>query len=213
MISFGAREMRKQRYEKDLLINRVEITEKHFKNLVAIASRNVLLETLPKEGIIAEIGVFKGDFSASILKRSTPKKLFLIDRWNTEQFPSTLKDEVRKRFEKEIVNEGVIIVQDSSILAADRFSDNYFDWIYLDTDHSYEVTLSELVAYKDKIKPGGFITGHDFILGNWKDMVRYGVKEAVYEFCVKYDWELIYMTMENKEYPSFGIRQINDKKM
>lgn len=39
-------------------------------------------------------------------------------------------------------------------------------------------------------------------------MVRYGVIEAVYEFCAKYDWELLYITAENEGNPSFAIRRI-----
>ena len=58
------------------------------------------------------------------------------------------------------------------------------------------------------MKPNGIIAGHDYILENWNGMVRYGVKEAVYEFCVKYNWEIIYITMENKEHPRFDIKAL-----
>jgi hypothetical protein len=135
--------------------------------------------------------------------------MILIDRWVIAEYPISLKFDVIKKFKEKIDSGKIEVVQVDSIAAASEFKDAYFDWIYLDTDHSYEVTLQELIAYKDKVKSNGIIAGHDFILGNWNDMVRYGVKEAVYEFCVKYDWEIIYLTMENREHPSFAIRRID----
>jgi hypothetical protein len=70
-------------------------------------------------------------------------------------------------------------------------------------------TIAELNLYSKKIKQGGIIAGHDYIIGNWTDMIRYGVIEAVYEFCVNNEWEIIYITMELNENPSFAIRKIN----
>ena len=37
------------------------------------------------------------------------------------------------------------------------FKDDYFDWIYIDTDHSYPTTIGELEAYAPKIKENGII--------------------------------------------------------
>ena len=65
------------------------------------------------------------------------------------------------------------------------FEDSTFDWIYIDTDHSYELTYKELRGYAPKVKPDGIIAGHDYSMGNWIDAYRYGVIEAVNEFCVQ----------------------------
>ena len=92
--------------------------------------------------------------------------------------------------------------------AVSDFEDNYFDWIYLDTDHSYELTSVELLKYAAKAKQNGVISGHDYSMGNWVESYRYGVIEAVHEFCVKHDWELIYLTLEPTENQSFAIRRI-----
>lgn len=93
--------------------------------------------------------------------------------------------------------------------AAQDFEDGYFDWIYIDTDHSYETTRDELELYAPKMKPGGIIAGHDYKIGNWISMYRYGVIEAVHEFCVKHNWELIYLTVEPSESQSFANRKIH----
>ena len=89
-----------------------------------------------------------------------------------------------------------------------EFEDGYFDMIYIDTDHSYATTRDELAAYLPKMKPDGIIAGHDYSLGNWVTGYRYGVIEAVHEFCVAHDWELLYLTAEPLERQSFAIRKI-----
>ena len=40
-----------------------------------------LLRFLPKNAVVAEIGIAKGDFSAQILEQSSPKRRYLIDPW------------------------------------------------------------------------------------------------------------------------------------
>ncbi len=87
-------------------------------------------------------------------------------------------------------------------------ADSYFDWVYLDTDHSYSVTKQELDILKFKVKPGGIIAGHDYISYDFIGHTRYGVIEAVNEFCVNEQWEIIYLTAETNQYRSFAIRKI-----
>ena len=38
---------------------------------------------------------------------------------------------------------------------------------------------------------------------------RFGVIEAVYQFCVEEDWELLYLTLENAANGSFAVRKIS----
>ena len=46
-------------------------------------------------------------------------------------------------------------------------------------------------------------------MGNWEDGIKYGVKEAVHQFCVEENWELVYLTAQIGENTTFGIRKIN----
>ena len=50
-----------------------------------------------------------------------------------------------------------------------------FDFIYIDGLHTYEQVKKDILNYKDLIKVGGIIGGHDY-LENW-----FGVKQAVDE--------------------------------
>ncbi len=70
------------------------------------------------------------------------------------------------------------------------------------------MTREELVKYAPKVKHNGIIAGHDYTMGNWDSLNKYGVIEAVHEFCVKYGWELVYLTVEPTENQSFAIKRI-----
>jgi len=182
--------------------------EKHVQHLVSLPDRVAMLRLLPANGVVAEIGVNEGDFSAQILRYCTPKKFILIDVWASKRYHGGLFDQVKTRFNSELTSGQMEIIRKYSFDAIADCADVFFDWVYLDTDHSYETTQRELELLRPKMKPGGIIAGHDYIIGNWNGGIRYGVIEAVREFCIQYDWEMIYLTHELDIPPSFAIRAI-----
>lgn len=186
-----------------------ELTPRHIRHLQVLPDRAALLEQLPKNGVVAEIGVDRGDFSEQILRVTAPAKLHLIDAWSSKRYHQGLQKFVEDRFAAGIAQGIVEINKGLSTDMAAHFPDAYFDWIYIDTDHSYFTTRDELVLYAPKMKLEGMIAGHDFVVGNWASLVRYGVQEAVYEFCCLNDWEMRWMTLENGGFPSFAIRRMH----
>lgn len=198
----------KKYIEKNRPSNLYEFHAKHLENTIVLPNRDSLLDKLTKNGIIAELGVDKGDFSAKILARCNPASLYLIDTWDTSRYGVDKFDYVTDRFKDLIIEGKASVFRINSIEAATEFSDYYFDWIYIDTDHSYETTLRELYAYKNKVKVGGYIAGHDFVKGNFHALIKYGVIEAVTEFCTKENWELAFITIENNGNSSFALKQI-----
>lgn len=197
------------RAQQSKAIPRVELSTRHLSNLRIVPDRDSFLNALPKGGVVAEAGVDHGDFSARILAITQPSTLHLIDVWSSKRYHSGLEDFVRKRFAREIASKQVRIDLGLSTDVLPRFPDGYFDWIYIDTDHGYTVTAAELAMARNKLKAGGIIAGHDYVTGNWDGGVRYGVVEAVHEFCVKHDWELILLTHETDRHLSFAIRAIS----
>ena len=189
-------------------IPKIDLEDKHISNITMLKNRSKLLEMLPKHGIVAELGVNRGEFSLEIMQVNQPKELHLVDAWGSERYHGGLRKVVENTFEKDIAAGRVQIHHGYSTEMASKFPDGYFDWIYIDTDHSYSVTRDELQAYKHKIKQGGIIAGHDYIQGDWGRILRYGMMEAVHEFCVQEDWELVFLTTEMSNSPSFAIRKI-----
>ena len=182
--------------ELDKLYNTV-LEPKYFQNSRIVSSRFEMLDLFPKNAICSEIGVDHGDFSEKILSLTQPKKLHLIDKWGDEaRYHDGLKLLVNEKFSEQIKTEQVEINLGYSVDVLVTFPDNYFDWAYLDTVHDYEYTKKELAVLKDKVKTDGIIAGHDFVLGNWFAGWKYGVIEAVLEFCEEYNYEFLYISMD-----------------
>lgn len=190
-------------------IPKTQIKAEHLKNTVVLTDRFEMLKLLPQNAVVAEIGVDEGNFSKSIMQLAKPKKLHLVDLWaDIVMYGKDKEIGVKKLFKKEIENGEVEIHIGYSTDVVDSFPNAYFDWVYIDTDHSYETTKSELEKYASKVKKDGLICGHDFVQGYWEGMVRYGVIEAVYEFCVNHGWEIVYITLEVHHFRSFALRKM-----
>ena len=188
-----------------------KIQKKNISNLRTKLNRIEILKDLNKNCVCAELGVAYGEFSDQILKILEPKLLVLIDSYpNDGNFVDEGSlDHLQKKFSNHVNNKQVKIINRDSISSVSIFEKNYFDWIYIDTTHEYNQTLKELRAWKDRIKKDGFIFGHDYVMGNWEDGIKYGVKEAVHQFCVEENRELVYLTAQIGENTTFGIRKIN----
>ncbi len=72
-----------------------------------------------------------------------------------------------------------------SIEASKSFGDNGLCFVYLDGDHSYPYILNEIEAWWPKIRKGGVLAGHDFIVYEHPQLGDYGVVDAVLQFCYK----------------------------
>ncbi|MGE6105554.1 class I SAM-dependent methyltransferase [Aeromonas veronii] len=200
--------IKKIRFDKEKKIPKSSLQQSHIKNAILIPNRESLLDILPKGGTAAEIGVAGGEFSKKILDINAPKSLHLIDVWSSERYGEPLYLEVKSKFQKEQRDGKVIIHRRESLDALQIFPDSFFDWIYIDTDHSYELTREELRLSASKIKPGGFIAGHDYQQGNWVAQYRYGVMEAVSDFCHESNWEIAMITMYMAEMKRFCLKKI-----
>jgi predicted O-methyltransferase YrrM len=138
--------------------------------------RNFVLSRMPPGGVCAEIGVSKGNFSASILAAARPRRLYLIDPWISRP---ELEQSVRARFAAEIRAGTVEVIHETSEAASERFADCSLDWLYIDGNHNYEFVRKDLELYYPKVKSGGYIVCDDYhYAGRWND----GVTRAVDEF-------------------------------
>jgi hypothetical protein len=129
-----------------------------------------------------EIGVAKGSYSKIIYNWGF-KKLYLCDAWREYKDQDgrlTPQSTCNKWIEDLITyfkSKPVIFVIEDSVKAASHFDNNFFDFIYIDADHSYEGVKADLNAWYDKCKIGGLFAGHDILTKNT------GVKKALDEFC------------------------------
>jgi len=181
-------------------------------------NRTELLRYLPS-GTVAEIGVAKGNFSKSITKIVSPNRLYLIDAWDNFDLGYADKTMVSKKRQQRRYNsvkkyfenyKEVKLIRQKSTVAASLFSDNYFDWIYIDADHSYNGCYSDLNSFDIKVKKNGYICGHDWLADGY-NREGFGVNKAVTDFVNKNNYYLTIITNEDK-YASYVIaKRIEDK--
>ncbi len=154
-------------------------------------ARENLLRSMPKHSVCAEIGVWQGEFSQQILDIVAPRKLVLIDPWAYEESDAAqwhggmqghatsqggmdaVYEDVAKRFG---TLPNVSIIRDFSSGPVSLFSDESFDWVYIDGNHSFDYVMADLQAYLPKVKSKGFVTGDDYF---WAPDEDFPVKRAV----------------------------------
>ena len=145
------------------------------------------LEKINAGDICAEVGVFKGEFSQYILKRK-PSQLHLIDPWESitemplrcyakpQEEMDKMYESVCKLFEKQNC---VYLERGYSEPVSKKYDDCFFDWVYIDANHSYEYVKQDLALWYPKVKIGGWLCGDDY---RKNDRMKWGVVEAVQEF-------------------------------
>ncbi|MBT3237351.1 MAG: class I SAM-dependent methyltransferase [Rhodospirillaceae bacterium] len=175
-------------------------------------TREDLLKLLEKNGRVAEVGTFRGAFAENILELVVPDELHLIDPWVHQHQPeyapdgSNVSDEQHlDNFEHvsatfaDAINDGqVTLHRKKSTDAVDDFEDGYFDWVYIDGDHTHDAVASDLALFAPKVAPGGMILGHDYNNSERYGVeLNFGVVEAVNEFVLENDWEFICLNTDN----------------
>ncbi|MBN1121881.1 MAG: class I SAM-dependent methyltransferase [Anaerolineae bacterium] len=159
-------------------------------------------------GIGAEIGVYKGQLIRPILDIVSPQELHIIDPWYLlgkewqwgEESRSTTQAllAILAAYEDEFVSKRLVLHVGSSLDLLSTFPDDYFDWVYLDTIHTYEHTLRELNLLKLKVKKEGVIIGDDW--NPEPTQPQHDLYRAVTEFVEAENYELIYADTNNTQW-------------
>ena len=155
------------------------------------ANRLAMLEKMPKGGVVAEIGVWNGDFSAAILEVCQPKSLTLIDPWDLlagqasetwthdkHEDAEAMRQMYASVTDRYAAYPEVAIQRGFSAEVLETYPDNHFDWVYIDGNHLYDFVRRDVEISFDKVRPGGCIAGDDFF---WKRDGRLHVREAVFD--------------------------------
>lgn len=185
-------------------------------------TRAELLRLVPMHGDCCEIGVFNMEFAKEIAASLKPSSLTLIDPFEGSVFsadknggsPQTFDGDYLFRQASEWCAEDYLaertIYRMKSSAIMPHFVDDYFDFVYIDGDHTYEACRFDLSEAWRTTRPGGWIGGHDYsIYGPRCEDSSYfldmGVKAAVDEFCRANGVEIFAMAMDG--YTSYLIRK------
>ncbi len=141
--------------------------------------------------------MFNGDLSRRLLERQD-LTLHMVDSWEEHGIDSeyaksgdfhgvmTQQDQDASyyhtlgvvKFAKDRAN----VIRDNSVTASKLFEDKSLDFVFLDADHTYEAIKEDISVWSSKVKPGGWLCGHDY---ENNDYPAWGVEKAVKEFCIE----------------------------
>lgn len=99
---------------------------------------------------------------------------------NSDAFEPLLQDRngLYKEFLKNIqpVRHIIMPIKMSSLDAAELYSDNSLDFVFIDAAHDYENVRADILAWKNKVRVGGILAGHDY---SWSEEVKKAVDEIL----------------------------------
>jgi SAM-dependent methyltransferase len=174
------------------------LTARHLKHSRLVPIREELLGLMPRGGICAEIGTQTGYFAKKILETMRPGKLHIYDI-DFSAFDS-------EYFRQQIDSGNVELHEGDSSTLLGLSQDGYFDFIYVDGDHTYSGVAKDLEQARRKIKRDGWIVCNDYTVYSPLEGVKYGVYRAVNELCLNHDFEIIYLGLHPWGYHDVALR-------
>ena len=186
-------------YSGDVHLLKAELFSRHI-----VLARLFLVGFIPEGSTGAELGVFTGLFSSVLARQKKISKITFVDPWWLafgDTYPDWGRytdhgrvgtrqayDLARRRIEQWILPNRAIAVATSYDWLADQ-PDGSLDWVYLDSTHTYDGTVSELALLDRKLGPKGIILGDDW---QWRPEHRHhGVYMAVNEFCRESNFDFV----------------------
>ena len=155
---------------------------------------DAILDRLPQgvHLVGAEIGVLRANTAHRILVERPLLKHYMIDPWcvpdkgssydlsndtNAQKTQAEHDADYRKTIElTKFAGARAVVMRNMSHEVVDQFEDGFFDFVFIDGDHSYDGARLDIKLWLPKVKKGGWIGGHDY------DHPRLqGVKRAVDE--------------------------------
>jgi hypothetical protein len=169
----------------------------HLANAKLVPSREELLNELPRGGIGGEVGTQHGYFAKKLADNLCPVELHLFDL-SFDSFDSVGL----------LANDGRVTkhVGDSAEQLS-GFPAGYFDWLYIDANHSYAGVKRDLGEATRVVKKSGFLAFNDFTYWSPLEAMDYGVAHAVCELCIEQNWEIIFFALEPWMYCDVVIRR------
>lgn len=141
-----------------------------------------------------EVGVFDGKLSAYLLGHRPELTLTMVDPWAAcpPDARYAKSGDTKGRLKQSDFDRAYaaamaatdfakgrrVVMRCSSVEAAGKTSEHSLDFVFVDGDHTYDGTCEDIQAWLPKLKPGGWLCGHDF---EFPGRPHWGVRKAVEE--------------------------------
>lgn len=175
-----------------------------------------------------EVGLEKGKNAQTMFEYIPSLKLFGVDSYKqhpqashkatalSRNWDDHYLEAVKKQAQKRMQGKNAIIIEKFSEDAVKDIPDNSLDFVYIDSDHSYDFVMQDMIIWGRKVRKGGIISGHDYYNDKNKLSRRAKVTQAVNDYIKVHGIEL-YTTNEDHDlmktadfYPSWFWIKLED---
>jgi hypothetical protein len=154
----------------------------------------------------AEIGVWEGDFSEKLCKANPQMHLICVDPWRPQQGYLEVKNNAGRMeaafatAQQRLQKYDCTFLRMTSREAAAQVPDGSLDWVYIDGNHLFDHVIADLTIWTPKVKPGGFVSGHDYKDYANKPFIQ--VKRAVDQYTSEREIDP-WFVLANEKSPSY----------
>ena len=142
---------------------------------ISVGLLELIKNHIGPESVGAEIGSFRG--VSSELFALHCQKLYCIDPFliGDPEIDRHLQDAKTHFVQMADGYSNIIFYEETSVSAADRFSNESLDFVYIDAMHDYANVKQDILTWAPKLKKGGLLAGHGH---NYSDVAR-AVRDTV----------------------------------
>lgn len=118
----------------------------------------------------AEIGCKDATTTAALLSLRPGLRMITVDPWipqpendGPEDWTGWRHERIERTARAKLIGYArrCRIIKAKSVEAAQRVEDASLDFVFLDGDHGTKAVLADIEAWRPKLRPGGWFTGHD----------------------------------------------------
>lgn len=148
----------------------------------------------------AEVGVFRGRNAREMFRRIPGLKLYGIEAFADQPTSTRHKtvpryDRNRSAMDGRMKSRNFTLIEKFSEIAVQDIPYDSLDFVYIDADHSYDYVMTDIILWSRRVRSGGIVSGHDYILpGEYHHKYDINVKEAVDDYIRIHKISPLYLT-------------------
>jgi hypothetical protein len=196
------------------------IRAEHLRDARVYAERADLIRGLPvrPRGKVAEIGVWRANFSKVLITELRPRQFFAFDiftghletEWNGLS-GETLFEGLTHRayYEREMSPFGDVVttVEGPNAVTLPDYTDRSFDLVYVDAAHDYEAVKTDAALALGMVAEFGLLVFNDYTVLDPGSGERYGVVPVVNDLVVNQGWKIIGFALDIAMYCDIALQR------
>lgn len=151
----------------------------------------------------AEIGVECGIYSEILCKANPSIDLYSIDAWTAyagyrDHVNQDKVDSFMEITKNRLKPYRATVIKGFSMDVVKKFQDESLDFVYIDGNHEYQQTVNDVAEWQKKVKIGGIVAGHDYVLRKDPGYLMH-VPHAINGYCASYDIKPLFILGANDD--------------